>query len=689
MKHGFMLFAAALIEALFLLACSGPLKKAEKSLMENYLDRAESHFEEGLIDSSLYYLDLCYSIDSDYPGANHLAGKIYLYKDGVYNRRLSAEALKKALKTEQDNSEFHFSLGQTFEKQGYFNNALREYKAVVELDSSDYRALERIAEINKRIGIRYDDKKYFERSLKASTAAASITRDPRNYYRQGLAFYQMAEFDSSVNSLEDGLALCLDDSEAVDILLLLGTDLVRLAKFDSAHVVFERVRKAIPKSAFDKMTEFRYLMTPEEYKDFESRSIYEQDRLKRQYWGRLDPNPTTEVNERLLEHLARYIHTQLTFSVPDRPIDGWRTKRGEMYIRYGKPSSMEYLLGSGGDASDSPKWVWRYDHFPEPVTLIFEDTFLNGDFDFPYPKKEWTAADYDKDPARLAAMLQSSIPQTFGYNPGSGPLEYYYMPRQFKGGRGKTTVEVFVAIPYKQLQFRREGEYAFAEIEWRQILKYGSWKTADSSQVRRTYRVRASQVDNERLSAADRLSLTAYPDSLLFSISIRDTLSDHQGIGTREVGLRDFYTGQVEISDLVLARRIDSLPERTETVRSDLNIISNLDNRYFVGEPIWLYFEIYNLRKDDRNRTSYVLKQTVREKQEGGLLAGIKGALSGDKLQETSISYKGSGVKADENRILTIDASRLEPGEYTVSIDITDEISGLSASVSEDIVLYR
>ena len=688
MKNRRNSFLAVFFVAITLAGCSGPLQKTDKSLLESYMKRAELFFEEDQIDSSLHYIDLCYSIDNEYPGAHHLEGKIFLYKDGIYNRRLSAEALKKAVRMDDGNPEYHYSLGQTFEKQGYFNNALGEYKAAAELDSTDYRSFERIAEINKRIGLRYDDKKYFLRSIQASSAAAAITNDPENYYRRAAAFYQMAEYDSSIAALKMGLDLCVDDSGASDLLLLLGTDLVRKSNYDSAYVVFERARKAMSEMAFARMIDLRFLMSPEEYKEYDSRSNYDQNRLKKQYWGRLDPNPTTDMNERQLEHISRYVHAQLTFSVPDRSIEGWRTKRGEMYIRYGRPSSMDFMMGSGGDA-DSPKWVWRYNQFPEPLSLIFEDTFLNGDFDFPYPNKEWTAADFDKDPARLAAMLQSTMPQTFGYNPGSGPLEYYYMPRQFKGRRGKTDLEVFIAVPYPQLSFNRDGEYAFSEVEWRQVLKYGSWKTADSSQIHRTYRIRASQIDNERLSVADRMSLSAYPDSFLFSISIRDTISNHIGIDTHSIRLRDFYTGQVEISDLVLARRIESPPDPGKKERKDLTIISNLDNRYFVGEPIWLYFEIYNLRKDDQERTSYTLKQTIREKKGGGLLAGIKGAIGGDKLQETSISFLGSGVYSDENRILTIDVSKLEPAEYTVSIDITDEISGLTATVAEDIVLYR
>jgi len=672
-----------------LTVCSRPAARDDKKNLDEYMSKAELFFEKGEIDSSKYYVDLCFSIQRDYPPARHLEGKIYLDKNGVYYRRLSANSLKKAVLAEEENPEYHYSLGVTLEEQGYYSNALDEYKKATELDSTDYRPLERMAEINKRIGLRYDDEKYFKRSLEASTAAATLTKDPEYFYQQGIVYYQMDDYDNSIKALQEGISLSDDRQKTAKLNLLLGTDYIMLDDYESAQKAFDNAHKGMTELAWDDMEDLRYLISPEEYRAYQEESHYNQKRMKNQLWGRLDPNPTTSINERQLVHFARYTHAQITYSLPDKNIDGWRTKRGEMYIRYGRPTSMDYILGTGGDASDAPKWVWRYGQFERPITLIFEDTFLNGDFDFPYPKKEWTAADYDNDPARLAQMLRTNVPQTFAFEAGTGPLEYFYMPKQFKGRRGKTDLEIFIAIPYQQMDFERDGEYSESTIEWRQILRYGSWKIADSAVVSRSYSVRASQVDNPNLSVADRLSLTAYPDTLLFAISIRDSLSGHAGIDSREVPLRDFFSGKVEISDMVLARRIDSPPDNKKHTRKDLAIISNLDNRYFVGEPIWLYFEIYNLKKDENGRTSYTLKQTVREKTAGGLLGGLKSIVSSDQYQEISISYSGAGLNSDENRILTIDASKLKPAEYTISIEVTDEISKISASVSEDIVLYR
>ena len=397
----------------------------------------------------------------------------------------------------------------------------------------------------------------------------------------------------------------------------------------------------------------------------------------------------SDINERKLEHYARFVHARLTFSVPDKSIDGTRTKRGEMYIRYGPPTSADYVLGGSGTGRDVPKWVWTYNNFDDPVTLVFEDTFLNGDFDFPFPSPDWTAADYANNPSLLAERLRSSNPQVFSMKKGSGPLYFTYMPRQFKGSRGKTDLEVFLAIPVTEMEFERRDESAYSNIEWREVLRYPSWGLADSALTSRAYEIRASQVDNAKMDMSDRLRLSAYPDSLILALSVKDLRSERIGIGKSGVQLRNFYTDKVELSDLVLARRIDKPPRKMNFRRDELRILSNLNNRYFAGEPVWLYFEIYNLKLGPDGKTSYTINQKVTEKKSGSLLASIKNTLAGEDALEVVTSYEGSSIHTEENRILSLDLSELKAGDYYITIEVIDKISGESSSVSEVVELYR
>ncbi|UCE65722.1 MAG: GWxTD domain-containing protein [Candidatus Zixiibacteriota bacterium] len=669
--------------------CSSPPDESERELLNKYYSRAELFFEKEEIDSSLHYLEKCLEIDREYSKALYLRGRVYLYKDGIYNRRISASLLRKAVMMDKENSEYHYSLGVTLEKQGFLKNALDEYERAAKYDSTDSRPYLKIAEISKKIGLRYDDKDYFEQSAMAAAKAANISNDPESYYKQAAALYQMDRYAISARTLEQAVSMSDDTSMIVDCELLLGTNLVRTGNFDSAYAAFESARGKMSEITRAKMDNPRFLMTPADYEALIGESSYMQKRILTQFWGELDPDPTTGINERKLEHYARYIHSRLTFSVPGKSIDGCQTKRGEMYIRYGPPSSKDYVLGGSGTGRDVPKWVWTYNHFEEPITLVFDDTFLNGDFDFPFPSSNWTAADYANNPAYLAERMRSSYPQVFGSKMGAGPLYFTYLPRQFKGPRGKTDLEIFLAIPFTQMEFERRGETAYSDINWRQILRFPSWRGADSAIVERTYEIRASQIDNPNVDMSDRLKLSAYPDTLVLAISLRDLRSNHVGIGKTGIRLRDFYTDKVELSDMVLARRIDKPARKLNFKREDLRILSNLDNRYFTAEPVWLYFEFYNLKPGPDGKTSYTINQKITERRSDGLLAAIKHTIAGGDVFEIITSYEGSSIHTYENRILTLDLSELEAGDYLITIEIIDRISGDSASVSEKIELYR
>ena len=55
-----------------------------------------------------------------------------------------------------------------------------------------------------------------------------------------------------------------------------------------------------------------------------------------QFWNKNDPLFLTNHNERRMEHYGRVAYANLRFSVPARNIEGWKTVRGQTYIKYGK-----------------------------------------------------------------------------------------------------------------------------------------------------------------------------------------------------------------------------------------------------------------------------------------------------------------------------------------------------------------
>jgi hypothetical protein len=383
------------------------------------------------------------------------------------------------------------------------------------------------------------------------------------------------------------------------------------------------------------------------------------------------------------------MHAQLAFSVRKLSVDGWKTKRGEIYIRYGPPSSKSYTLDSSSDTGVVRQWIWTYDNLGKRINLTFEDTFLNGDFDYPYPKKNWTAADYDNDPSRIAAQLSYTNPQVFAYKPGAGELDFSFALKQFRGSGAKTDLEALISIPQSELNYIFSEGQAMASVCFRDVLRYPSWRVADSSSFCRNYVIDTAQamIDQNGITGISRLS--AFPDSFTYSISVSDTLSKFVGIKTAGARLREFSRHKAELSDIILAKEISRPPGNAKFGRGDIRIESKVDNKFHRSEPIWIYFEIYNLEIGPDHQTYYSIKQTVSEIKSGGIFADLKSALKGEKLKEVMTSYIGKGLQRNENRIMSCDISSLKPGKYILAIEIEDLNSDLTAFTSEEFEVIK
>jgi GWxTD domain-containing protein len=103
--------------------------------------------------------------------------------------------------------------------------------------------------------------------------------------------------------------------------------------------------------------------------------------LRRGYWVANDPDPTTEVNERQLEHIYRVFLSDMLFSNDWTGRRGWRSDRGETFIKYGAPLKIEHSMGA---AMDGHSETWSYNRDGEFRQFLFVDQFLNGDPRIPY-----------------------------------------------------------------------------------------------------------------------------------------------------------------------------------------------------------------------------------------------------------------------------------------------------------------
>jgi GWxTD domain-containing protein len=101
-------------------------------------------------------------------------------------------------------------------------------------------------------------------------------------------------------------------------------------------------------------------------------------RLFQEFWSRFDPTPGTARNERMEEYYFRVAFANERYG---RMRDsGWRTDRGEVFIRFGEPDAVEEHPFNYGT---QPYQIWTY--YRSSRRFIFVDQTGTGDYELLVP----------------------------------------------------------------------------------------------------------------------------------------------------------------------------------------------------------------------------------------------------------------------------------------------------------------
>jgi GWxTD domain-containing protein len=90
------------------------------------------------------------------------------------------------------------------------------------------------------------------------------------------------------------------------------------------------------------------------------------------FWQERDPEPDTAENEALQSYVARINFVMENFS---KVGPGWKTDRGQVYIKYGAPEEIDRAPDQRNQGSYE---IWRY--YSSNRTFVFYDMFGVGDF---------------------------------------------------------------------------------------------------------------------------------------------------------------------------------------------------------------------------------------------------------------------------------------------------------------------
>ena len=273
------------------------------------------------------------------------------------------------------------------------------------------------------------------------------------------------------------------------------------------------------------------------------------------------------------------------------------------------------------------------------------------------------------------------VPTLYRPTFATGPLAYFFDSAGFKGAQETSNLEVYYGIPLWELSFPpgfdgkptarlKNGVALYNDANERVLRRDGEFElfsdvAADTA--RRAY-------------APEMLRVSAPPGRYRMSVQVIDTATGRSQVYEQQVVLPSFARGYLRLSGIQMAASIQ--PAKDDRFRKgDIQVVPNPTRTYERGQSVFIYYEVYNLKRDEfgatRYRVSYEMRSALSESVGARIRSGIGKLLNVRQHDQASISieYAHVGNREDDQGYVELDMAASDPGEKFLRVTVTDEVS--------------
>ena len=445
------------------------------------------------------------------------------------------------------------------------------------------------------------------------------------------------------------------------------------------------------------------------------------------WWSARDPLPFSEVNERWVEQMERIrvardvyrwkkpvtkeklvgsVNTQaglpaVSTRLDGRPLDD----RGPIYLRHGPPDDR-----GGPGLDECGFWFYAREGLPDDGSFAVHFrggrgldeamAFWGNDCVFSnLPTtgrglQHFAPGSEGLEPwARARIMQATAADLAVGLSTDSYPFEIEnripldVAPANFSYFVEGTDVALYFAVPVPAMRTRnhltryRKGLVLYDE-RGREVAR----ESADMQAVvtrpgSRRDAGGAADEDGGEWYLVDLFRLRIDPGSYRFALQVDDLEGGGIGVLRGDLRVRRFAPTGLEVSDPVLSAEVIETRAVPRFERYGRTIVPLPTGRFLRSQPLFLYYEVYNLQRGEGRQASFRVDYTIRAERLDrsaverffGTLRGLAGVRA--EPDAVTLSFEREGPlpsRAVWPEHLSFDTAALPPGEYALEIVITD-----------------
>jgi hypothetical protein len=335
--------------------------------------------------------------------------------------------------------------------------------------------------------------------------------------------------------------------------------------------------------------------------------------------------------------------------------------------------------------------IWDYGDF----RFVFEDPLNNGRFRMYSPSASEIAASnvsaaWINDYQIKAEETFRNVPDRYDFEPPGRKVDIPFLTSAFEGPDGTTDLYVHFGIPITGSDYDRE------QIEL--TARTGVFLVNDSRDIvaeqRKTiYGLRTEQIlefqESNVWINTEHLSAPAGDHEL--SVEFETVSGGTVAVQRRPIEVPQFGAG-LALSDVMLAYRIEESEDGralsgADVTRNGLSIMPAPWSVFGRTQPIYLYFEIYNLGLSPDSSTDFEVEARLKPRDASRGIGKFFKGLFGGGDKGVSVRLPVTGSTPDDHQYLILDVGNQEPGLYTLEVKVWEGSSGKTVESKKDLFL--
>lgn len=467
---------------------------------------------------------------------------------------------------------------------------------------------------------------------------------------------------------------------------------------------------------------FTVILSEERRLEYESYPPEDRAEWRRRFWAAADPTPTTDENQREMEHQRRVIAALREFrNKHDRFVFDDRAKA---YIRFGKPERRETLPGEVviHTGMRPPREFWLY----RDMILWFEDWRLRGEYVEGLDEKVsligsrdqnlredtgWAVDDeilfeesfeqflhvndVEVDPTLARRYREDGkhrweeVPEINEYDyEGAEEFRFFFDVTPFAGAGGKTDLLVGFLVPLEKVTWEVEEGRETAKIQRRSALFDEEMNLVERRVENLVHAADPAAGRTAWIVTSD--SFTVDPGHYDLALRVIDPRSNNHGILRSPVEAPDYGGDSIRVSDLLFAASVEREPRGEGAfVRGGYRIVPRPIRIFTPGEDVNLYFEVYHITTGDGGKGLYEVEYTLFGTKTERFVSLFGGSSEGRLEQGIGQTFRTRSDGSTASRRISLDTSSLPDDRYTLIIQVKDLANGMTDRTKAYFVIHR